>query len=75
MAFLWRFATWNCMSCVSATSPSPRTPLSFVSTGASIEGGSYSGLSYVNKVGTECGQILADQTMRAMQALFTPAGK
>jgi len=40
-----------------------------------LEGGSYNGLPHVNKVGPECGQIFVDQTARAMQALFVPAGK
>ncbi len=47
----------------------------YLPTVLAIEGGSYSGLPHVNKVGPEGGQILVDQTVRAMQALFAPAGK
>ena len=48
----------------------------YLPTAHAIEGGSYSGLPHVNKVGPEGGQILVDQTVRAMQRLFpapTPA--
>jgi len=46
----------------------------YLPTALAIEGGSYSGLPHVNKVGTEGGQILVDQTVRAMQVLFpTPS--
>jgi hypothetical protein len=38
-----------------------------------IEGGSYSGLPHVNKVGPEGGQILDNQSVRALQALFLAA--
>ena len=47
----------------------------YLPTALAIEGGSYSGLPHVNKVGPEAGQILADQTVRAIQTLFEPAGK
>lgn len=42
----------------------------YLPTALAIEGGSYSGLLNVNKVDPEGGQILADQSVRAMQALF-----
>jgi hypothetical protein len=42
----------------------------YLPTALAIEGGSYSGLPHVNKVGPEGGQILVDQTVRAMQNLF-----
>ncbi len=47
----------------------------YLPTALAIEGGSYSGLPHVNKVGPEGGQMLVDQTVRAMQVLFpaTPA--
>ena len=44
----------------------------YLPTAFAIEGGSYSGLPHVNKVGPEGGQMLVDQTVRAMQALFPP---
>lgn len=46
----------------------------YLPTALAIEGGSYSGLPHVNKVGPEGGQVLVDQTVRAMHALF-PSGK
>lgn len=48
----------------------------YLPTALAIQGGSYSGLPHVNKVGPEAGQILVDSTVRAMQRLFpvpTPA--
>ncbi|MDI1313136.1 hypothetical protein [Prosthecobacter sp.] len=42
----------------------------YLPTALAIEGGSYSGLPHVNKVGPEGGQILVDRTVRAMQTLF-----
>jgi hypothetical protein len=42
----------------------------YLPTVLAIEGGSYSGLTHVNKVGPEGGQILVDQSVRALQALF-----
>lgn len=42
----------------------------YLPTALAIEGGSYSGLPHVNKVGPEGGQMLVDRTVRAMQALF-----
>ena len=49
----------------------------YLPTALAIEGGSYSGLPHVNKVGPEGGRILVDQTVRAMQVLFpaSPAAK
>ena len=44
----------------------------YLPTALAIEGGSYSGLPHVNKVGPEGGQMLVDHTVRAMQALFPP---
>lgn len=44
----------------------------YLPTALAIQGGSYSGLPHVNKVGPEGGQMLVDQTVRAMQALFPP---
>ena len=44
----------------------------YLPTALAIEGGSYSGLPHVNKVGPEGGQILVDQTLRAMHSLFPP---
>lgn len=45
----------------------------YLPTALAIEGGSYSGLPHVNKVGPEGGQILVDETVRAMQSLFPTA--
>jgi len=45
----------------------------YLPTAVAIEGGSYSGLPHVNNVGPEGGQMLVDQTVRAMQALFPVA--
>ena len=42
----------------------------YLPTALAIKGGSYSSLQHVNKVEPEGGQILVDQTVRAMQALF-----
>lgn len=47
----------------------------YLPTALAIEGGSYSGLPHVNKVGPEGGQILVDRTVRAMQTLFPTAAK
>jgi len=46
----------------------------YLPTARAIEGGSCSGLPHVNQVGPEGGQILVDQSVRAMQVLF-PAAK
>ena len=43
----------------------------YLPTALAIEGGSYSGLPHVNIVGPEGGQMLVDETVRAMQALFS----
>ena len=45
----------------------------YLPTALAIEGGSYSGLPHVNKVGPEGGQMLVDETVRAMQVLFPAA--
>ena len=42
----------------------------YLPTAEGIAGGSYSGLPYVNAVGPEGGQMLVDETVRAIQALF-----
>ena len=42
----------------------------YLPTALAIEGGSYSGLPHVNKVGPDGGQILVDQTLKAMHSLF-----
>lgn len=49
----------------------------YLPTTEAIAGGSYSALPYVNTVGPEGGQILVDETVRAIQALFpeTPRRK
>ncbi|MBX7207899.1 MAG: hypothetical protein K1X78_06300 [Verrucomicrobiaceae bacterium] len=45
----------------------------YLPTALAIQGGSYSGLPHVNKVGPEGGQMLVDRTLQAVQALFAPA--
>ena len=44
----------------------------YLPTALGIQGGSYSGLPHVNKVGPEGGQMLVDRTVAAMQKLFPP---
>ncbi len=45
----------------------------YLPTALAIQGGSYSGLPHVNKVGPEAGQILVDSAVRAMQEFFPTA--
>ena len=45
----------------------------YLPTALAIEGGSYSGLPHVNMVGPEGGQMLVDETVRALQSLFPAA--
>lgn len=45
----------------------------YLPTPKAIEGGSYSALPHTNKVGPEGGQVLVDQTLRAIQAQWPPA--
>jgi hypothetical protein len=47
----------------------------YLPTAEGIAGGSYSGLPYVNAVGPEGGQMLVDETVRAIQALFPETPK
>ena len=72
----WVVAERRTGDCANHISPTTMKLIALLYADAKKNIAQYSGLPHVNKVGPEGGQILVDQTVRAMQALFpSPAFK